>query len=179
MIVDLLRNDLARVCATGSVRVPQLCAVETYAHVHQLVSAVEGRLAGGRDLADLLAAAFPGGSMTGAPKRRAMDLCAEIEGVPRGFYSGALGWIGDDGSADLAMTIRTAIAGPAGTHIGVGGAVLADSDPDAEFEETIVKLRPLLEALGGRLAAPGTRAGGPRGRAPEASPAAERPARPV
>lgn len=152
MIVDLLRNDLGRVSALGSVHVPQLCDVESFSHVHQLVSTITGRLAPGRDLVDAIAATFPGGSMTGAPKRRAMDLCARIEPRPRGLYSGVLGWLGADGSADLSITIRTAVTGPRGTSIGVGGAILAPSDPEAEWAETLVKLRPVLDALGARLA---------------------------
>lgn len=151
MIVDLLRNDLGRVCAPGTIGVPQLCAVETYAHVHQLVSAVEGLLAPGRDAVDALAATFPGGSMTGAPKRRAMDLCAELEGAPRGLYSGAVGWLGASGTADLAITIRSAVVCGGRASIGIGGAILADSDPAAEFAETMVKLRPVLDALGGEF----------------------------
>lgn len=152
MIVDLLRNDLGRVSALGSVGVPQLCEVESFSHVHQLVSTITGRLEPGRDLVDAIAATFPGGSMTGAPKRRAMDLCARIEPRPRGLYSGTLGWLAPDGSADLAITIRTAVTGPRGTSIGVGGAILAPSDPEAEWAETLVKLRPVLDALGARLA---------------------------
>ncbi|HJE89936.1 MAG TPA: aminodeoxychorismate synthase component I [Dietzia timorensis] len=151
MIVDLLRNDLGRVSELGSVHVPRLCEVESFSHVHQLVSTITGRLAPGRDLVDAIAATFPGGSMTGAPKRRAMDLCARIEPRPRGLYSGALGWLAPDGSADLAITIRTAVTGPRGTSIGVGGAILAPSDPEAEWVETLVKLRPVLDALGAHL----------------------------
>ena len=94
--------------------------------------------------------------MTGAPKRRAMDLCAQIEPRPRELYSGALGWLAPNGSADLAITIRTAVTGPQGTSIGVGGAILAPSDPEAEWAETLVKLRPVLEALGGRLSDSGS-----------------------
>ena len=151
MIVDLLRNDLGRVSELGSVHVPNLCEVESFSHVHQLVSTITGRLAPGRDLVDAIAATFPGGSMTGAPKRRAMDLCSRIEPQQRGLYSGALGWLSPDGSADLAITIRTAVTGPHGTSIGVGGAILAPSEPEAEWDETLVKLRPVLDALGARL----------------------------
>ena len=156
MIVDLLRNDLGRVSELGSVGVPQLCKVESFSHVHQLVSTITGRLAPGNDLVDAIASTFPGGSMTGAPKRRAMDLCAQIEPRPRELYAGALGWLAPNGSADLAITIRTAVTDPRGTSIGVGGAILASSDPEAEWAETLVKLRPVLEALGGRLSEPGT-----------------------
>ena len=153
MIVDLLRNDLGQVSELGTVHVPQLCQVETFSHVHQLVSTITGMLAPGRDLVDAVAATFPGGSMTGAPKRRAMDLCAQIERRPRGLYSGAVGWLSPDGSADLAITIRTAGTTTEATTIGVGGAVLAPSDPAAEWDETLVKLGPVLDALGARLGA--------------------------
>lgn len=151
MIVDLLRNDLGRVCEVGSVRVPRIFAVETYSHVHQLVSTIEGQLAYGVSPLDCVAACFPGGSMTGAPKVRTMEIIQELERRPRGFYSGAVGWISPNGCADLSIVIRTLVCSPNATTFGVGGAIVWDSDPEGEFKETMVKARALLEALGARV----------------------------
>ncbi|MEQ8403673.1 MAG: anthranilate synthase component I family protein [Oceanicaulis sp.] len=151
MIVDLMRNDLARVCAPGSVRVPDLYAVESYANVHHLVSTVTGRLAEGRDVFDLLAASFPPGSITGAPKPRAMEIIAELEGESRGPYCGALGWIGPDGAADFNVMIRTAAMvrnGDSWTcEVRSGGAITIESDPLAELEETRAKAGALAHAI--------------------------------
>jgi len=147
MIVDLLRNDLSRVCKPGSVAVPNLCAVESYASVHHLTSVVTGRLKPERDALDLLAATFPGGSITGAPKIRAMEIIAELEGQPRGIYCGSLGWIGFDGDADLNIAIRTVGFDGETLTVGAGGGITLLSEPRAEFEETIAKAERILQAL--------------------------------
>jgi para-aminobenzoate synthetase component 1 len=148
MIVDLMRNDLSRVCEVGSVRVPELLVVESYASVHQLVSTVEGDLKPGVDFLDVVEATFPAGSMTGAPKRRAVELLASWESGPRGFYSGAYGVWRADGSATLAMTIRSAVVTQQGLTLGVGGGITALSEPDSEVAEVKIKALPFLGALG-------------------------------
>ncbi|WP_367948322.1 anthranilate synthase component I family protein [Rathayibacter sp. VKM Ac-2835] len=148
MIVDLVRNDLARIAAPSSVRVDRLLEVESYPHVHQLVSEVSAQRAPGVGLADLLAATFPAGSMTGAPKRRAIELLREWEAGPRGIYAGAFGRLGGDGSLDLAMTIRTLVLDGVRARIGTGGGITTLSIPDEEVEETRLKARALLAVLG-------------------------------
>ncbi len=148
MIVDVLRNDLGRVCRPGSVRVPRLCRLERTAAVQHLVSTVTGRLAPGLDAFDLLAASFPGGSITGAPKIRAMEILEELEPVRRGPYTGAIGWIGPDGAMQTSIAIRTFVADGRLMTLHVGGGITYRSDPAAEWAETVAKARGPLSAIG-------------------------------
>ncbi len=147
MIVDLLRNDLSRVCAPGSVRVPELFALEHYATVHHLVSTVTGELAADADMFDLLRATFPGGSITGAPKIRAMEIIAEIEPSRRGVYCGAIGYLSSTGALDTSIVIRTYLALRDRVYFSVGGGIVADSDPEDEYRETLHKARALIATL--------------------------------
>jgi para-aminobenzoate synthetase component 1 len=147
MIVDLLRNDLGRVCRYGTIRVPVLCGIESYEHVHHLVSVVRGELRPELGMIDLLRAAFPGGSVTGAPKIRAMEIIAELEPTARGPYCGSLGYIGFSGHADTNILIRTFCIGGGWAQFPVGGGIVADSDPAGEYAETWDKARGLLQAL--------------------------------
>jgi aminodeoxychorismate synthase component I len=149
MIVDLMRNDLGRVCEADSISVEKLFQIESYATVHQLVSTVTGTLRAGQSATSALAACFPGGSMTGAPKIRAVEILQELEAGQRDIYSGAFGYLGFDGSADFGMTIRTLVFEGESASLGVGGGITIDSDPDSEFEETMLKSKALLKALGG------------------------------
>ncbi|MBC7342762.1 MAG: aminodeoxychorismate synthase component I [Clostridia bacterium] len=150
MIIDLERNDIGRVCTYGSVHVPELITLEEYPTVFHLVSTVRGTLAPGRDLVDLLKATFPGGSVTGAPKIRAMEIIEELEPVKRGVYTGSIGYLGFDGSADLNIVIRTFIIKGGQAYFQVGGGIVADSDPEMEYWESIHKGRALMHALGCR-----------------------------
>lgn len=148
MIVDLLRNDISRVCADRSVMVDKLCALESFANVHHLVSTVRARLRDGRTCADLLAAAFPGGSITGAPKLRAMEIIAAIEPTTRGPYCGAIGYLGFDGAMDTAIAIRTMVVKGARVTFQAGGGITAESDPASEYDETLAKATAMFRALG-------------------------------
>lgn len=147
MIVDLLRNDLSRVCQPASVQVTQLCQLETYAFVQHLVSAVRGRLGAGQGAVDAIAALFPGGSITGAPKIRAMEIIAELEPTARGPYCGCLGYLARSGALDLNILIRTITAGRGWWQLPVGGGIVADSRPEHEYAETWHKAEGLLRAL--------------------------------
>ncbi len=147
MIVDLVRNDLSRVCRPGSVRAPELFTVEQYATVQHLVSTVVGDLEPGYDGLDLLRAAFPGGSVTGAPKVRAMQIIAELEPTPRGVYCGAIGYWSVTGALDTSIAIRTCLVRGAEVCFHAGGGIVADSDPAAEYAETLDKARGVIAAL--------------------------------
>ena len=148
MLIDLERSDLGRVCEAGSVVVDEYMVTETYAHVHHIVSNVRGRLRADATAIDALRALFPGGTITGCPKFRCMQIIAELEGEGRGAYTGSLGWLGSNGDADFNILIRTlSVKGP---HIELraGAGIVADSDPERELEETRAKARGMLRAFG-------------------------------
>jgi para-aminobenzoate synthetase component 1 len=147
MIVDLLRNDLGRVCSFGTVRVTQPGEIEEHPTVFHRVATIEGNLKSGMGWPDLLRAAFPGGSVTGAPKIRAMQIIRELEPTPRGVYCGSIGWIGLDGAMSLNIAIRTIVQRGDRVHLNAGGGIVAESTPDAEYAETLAKLRGMLQAL--------------------------------
>jgi para-aminobenzoate synthetase component I len=155
MIVDLLRSDLSRVCEDGSIEVPSLLTLESHPTVHHLVSTVRGRLREGIGPVDLLRAAFPGGSVTGAPKIRAMEILRELEPVRRGVYTGALGVLGFGGDMELSIPIRTAVRRKGRIHYGTGGGITLASDPEEEWRETGDKARAFLRAVGVEDDAPG------------------------
>ena len=147
MITDLLRNDLGRVCEYGSVQVPELVRLERYAQVQHLVSTVEGRLRSGITHFHAFASCFPGGSVTGAPKMRAMEIIDELEPVTRGPYTGALGYLGFNRESQLSIVIRTAITKGGRAYFNAGAGIVADSIPEAEYEETMAKARGFFAAL--------------------------------
>ncbi|MGY4408267.1 aminodeoxychorismate synthase component I [Bradyrhizobium sp. LB7.1] len=147
MIVDLLRNDLSRVCTAGSVEVPALCELESYASVHHLVSVVTGDLALGQDAVSLLRACFPGGSITGAPKVRAMEIITEIERVAREVYCGAIGFIGFNGQMDTNIAIRTVTIDDDQAVFHAGSGITAMSNPEAEYDESLAKAQRIFDAF--------------------------------
>jgi para-aminobenzoate synthetase component 1 len=147
MIVDLMRNDLSRVCEPGTVRVPELFTLERYATVHHLVSTVVGQLPPDTDALELLRAAFPGGSITGAPKVRAMEIIAQLEPSQRGVYCGAIGYLSVTGELDTSIAIRTAVARDGRLYFSAGGGIVADSDPEQEYRETLDKARGIIDSL--------------------------------
>jgi aminodeoxychorismate synthase component I len=147
MIVDLVRNDLSMICAPESILVSDLLKVRSYSTVHQLVSDVSGKLREGVRTSQAISALFPGGSMTGAPKLRAMEIISELESSERGGYSGAIGWVAGNGNLDLGMVIRTAIFDSGKVTIGIGGGITSGSEPEAEHQEIQIKAQALVSAL--------------------------------
>jgi anthranilate synthase component 1 len=147
MLVDLARNDIGRVCNYGTIRVPEFMIVERYSHVMHIVSQVEGTIAPDKTAYDLMRATFPAGTVTGAPKIRAMQIIAEAEPTQRGFYAGALGYFGYDGNMDTCIMLRTALLKDGHIHIQAGAGVVADSVPASEYQETVSKASALLKAV--------------------------------
>ena len=147
MLVDLARNDIGRVCQYGSVKVPEMMVVERYSHVMHIVSQVEGQIAPGRTAYDLMRATFPAGTVSGAPKIRAMQIIAQYEPSQRGFYAGALGYVGYDGNMDTCIMLRTALLKDGQIHIQAGAGIVADSVPSSEYQETVSKASALLKAV--------------------------------
>jgi para-aminobenzoate synthetase component 1 len=146
-----LRNDHGKVCRVGSVHVPELFGIESYSNVWQMVSTVSGELRPGLGAVELLRACFPGGSVTGCPKIRAMEIIEELEPVRRGVYCGSIGYISFGGAMVTSIVIRTLVLQQGKIHLQVGGAIVSDSDPEAEYEETLAKSRAALRALGTEL----------------------------
>jgi anthranilate synthase component 1 len=147
MLVDLGRNDLGRVCRTGSVRVSELMVVERYSHVMHIVSNVQGELEANKDAFDVLRATFPAGTLSGAPKVRAMEIIEELEPVRREIYGGAVGYFSFSGNMDMAIAIRTLIVKDSRIHLQAGAGIVADSDPAAEYQETVNKARAVVKAI--------------------------------
>jgi anthranilate synthase component 1 len=147
MLVDLARNDIGRVCQFGSVTVPESFVIERYSHVMHIVSQVEGQIAPEKTAFDLMRATFPAGTVSGAPKIRAMQIIAATEPVQRGFYAGALGYFGYDGNSDTCIMLRTALLKDGRIHIQTGAGVVADSVPESEFQETVNKGSALFKAV--------------------------------
>jgi anthranilate synthase component 1 len=148
MLIDLERNDLGRVCEAGSIHVDELMSVESYAHVHHIVSNVRGKLRANVSPGEVIRAVFPGGTITGCPKVRCMEIIAELEGVGRGAYTGALGYLDRNGDMDLNILIRTLTLCDGRVRLRAGAGIVADSDAECELEETRAKARGLLRALG-------------------------------
>ena len=151
MIVDLLRNDLGKVCQVGTIQVPELFGLEGYASVWHLVSTVQGTVRPELTAVDVLRACFPGGSVTGCPKIRAMAIIEELEPVRRGVYCGAIGYLSFTGDMDTSIAIRTLVVREGRMYLQVGGAVVADSDPEAEYRETLAKGEAVVQAIGAEL----------------------------
>jgi para-aminobenzoate synthetase component 1 len=147
MIADLERNDLGKICEPGSISVEELYRLETFANVHHLVSVVKGELKAGIEFNELMDATFPSGSVTGAPKKRAMEILDKVEGTSRGPYTGAMGYLGLDGSISLNVVIRTLVLSQGLCHLGVGSGIVADSDPESEYDECVAKAKGMLSAL--------------------------------
>ena len=147
MLVDLARNDIGRVCDFGSVRVPEFMVIEKYSHVMHIVSGVEGRLQAGRSSYDLMRATFPAGTVSGAPKIRAMQIISELEQTQRGPYAGAVGYFSFNGNVDSCITLRTALLKDGVAYVQAGGGIVADSDANYEFQETVNKSKAMLKAI--------------------------------